>query len=102
MVWALKYPLYVTLLGDLTLGSSLHVTCATKECGHNAPLDLMALLEQYGPEVEIVALQKAVYCPKCRKAGRHDKNLTWIRGHNGLLPEKDRLLGEIWNERHSK
>lgn len=100
MAWALRYPLRISLLGDLSNVCSILVFCEERGCGHRAQLDLMALLEKYGPEMEIDAVKRKVYCPKCREAGRPDRNLSWQHAHLNGDTNHSRFLGEIYNEKH--
>lgn len=53
----------------------IHVYC---RCGHNAPLDVGALVARLGPDHSCLAaaVLPHVYCIVCRAAGRDDRQIS--------------------------
>ena len=77
----LTYPLTIDTIGKMmAAGSELEVHCNTYGCGHSGRVNLVALSRRLGMDHRCIdaALRPHFYCPKCREAGRPDRNFSFI------------------------
>lgn len=77
----LTYPLTIDTIGKMmAAGSELEVHCHTHGCGHSGRVNLVALSRRLGMDHRCLDayLRPHFYCPKCRKAGRPDRNFSFI------------------------
>ncbi|MDI6026700.1 hypothetical protein QBK99_10910 [Corticibacterium sp. UT-5YL-CI-8] len=84
----ITYPLTIDTVGKtLALGHEIEAFCHTKGCGHKARINLVSYAKRFGLDAPCGHddLVKVYYCPRCREAGRPDKNLTFI--HQALTAE---------------
>lgn len=87
----ITYPLVIDTIGKkLTMGEELTVHCHTDLCNHMGRVNLVALGYRLGFDHGCmdVDIKRFFYCPKCREAGRPDRNIS-IRGHPLTDPHCD-------------
>lgn len=87
----------VETLGGLFVGNYIHIFCRTDGCKHHGRLDIPVLVARHGLDASLDAVRRSLFCPVCRAAGRFDRNLQWIQGHDGNLDM--RTLREVANGR---
>ena len=74
------YPLSIDTIGKmLALGMEINCHCNAYGCGHKARVNLVAVARIKGIDYSCMHddLVKVIYCPKCRDAGRPDRNLSF-------------------------
>jgi hypothetical protein len=56
------------------------VNCHTYGCAHSGRLNLVRVAQRLGMDYPTgeASLRKITYCPRCREAGRDDKNIGFI------------------------
>lgn len=77
----LTYPFTIDTIGKMmAAGSELEVHCHTNGCGHSGRINLVSLSRRLGMDHRCLdaALRPHFYCPKCREAGRTDRNFSFI------------------------
>jgi hypothetical protein len=79
----LTYPLSIDTLGKLmAVGSEMTIHCHTNGCRHHGRINLVMLARKLGMDHGCLDddLRRYFYCPKCREAGRPDRNFSF-RSH---------------------
>ena len=77
----LTYPLSIDTIGKMmAAGSELDIHCHTNGCGHSGRINLVMLSRRLGMDHGCLDadLRPFFYCPKCREAGRPDRNFSFI------------------------
>ncbi|MDG4874227.1 hypothetical protein P9273_03825 [Mesorhizobium sp. WSM4935] len=77
----ITYPLVIDTVGKtLAMGEEISVHCHTYGCGHTGRLNLVSIARRRGMNYSSgeAALREVIYCPRCREAGRNDKNVGFI------------------------
>lgn len=91
----ITYPLVINTIGKkLAMGEEVTVHCFTNLCNHSGRVNLVALGRRLGFDHGCLDadIRRVFYCPKCRKAGRPDRNFGFISSPLGAphsdLPRK--------------
>jgi len=77
----ITYPLRIDTIGILlATGHEISVHCGNDGCWHRGKVDLVALGKKLGLDHGTLEkdLKPHFYCPKCRAAGRPDRNIGFI------------------------
>ncbi len=87
----IEYPLVIDTLGKhLALGYGIHAYCESKDCRHNARVNLVQLGRRVGRDYDLSAenLKKHFSCSECRMAGRDANNVSF-RLHPCTVPHSN-------------
>lgn len=74
----ITYPLAIDTIGKmLAMGEEVTVSCHAYGCGHRGRLNLVRIAHRRDINFPCGedALRKVTFCPRCREAGRDDKNI---------------------------
>lgn len=77
----ITYPLTIDTIGKvLAMGAEISVNCHAYGCAHGGRLNLVRIAQRHGMDYPCsdVGLRKVVFCPRCREAGRDDKNIGFV------------------------
>lgn len=75
-----RFPTSVDTIGQhLALGYEIWASCETIGCNHTVRLNLVMLARYLGAHhgAQAADLKPYFYCPKCREAGRHDRQIDF-------------------------
>lgn len=76
----ITYPLSIDTIGKVIVTAhTVWVHCNTYQCNHRGRLNLVPLVYKLGADHSCMAddLRPHVFCPKCREAGKPDRNISF-------------------------
>jgi len=76
----ITYPLSISTIGIvIATGHEIWVHCNTFGCNHRGRLNLVPLAHRLGMDHSSLAddLRPHVFCPKCRDAGKPDRDISF-------------------------
>ena len=95
----IRFPVSVDTIGQhIALGYEVWASCDTTGCNHTVRLNLVVLAKYLGAAhgARAADLKSYFHCPKCREAGRHDRQIDFT--HFSCTAPHSFVPGVLQNE----